>query len=293
MALIAGLIIFLAAALFSSFDGYPSKSSLPSSEIALINFSPRPTIESTTVLPPTEISDLDALNNSIPMLLAPEGEFTMGSNDGDTDEKPVHRIFLHAFYIDKYEVTNSLYKACVDAGVCEPPHDFRSKTHSDYYENAEFDDYPVIFVDWFQAKIYCEWRGAALPTEAQWEKAARGADGRTYPWGEGISCDKASYGSCRSDLDRVGRYEGGKSPYGVYDMAGNVWEWVADWYSETYSQNSSTPNPSGPDQGEYRVLRGGTWDSNANNLRTSSRLKYRPAYFTEGIGFRCAKDANP
>ncbi len=230
----------------------------------------------------------------VPMRLVPAGEFSMGSDNGETDEKPLHVIYLDDFYIDKYEVTNKLYKACVDAGVCQPPQDIRSYTHSSYYGNPKYDNYPFINADWYMAKSYCEWRAVGLPTEAQWEKAARGAsDARTYPWGEGISQSYANNNDNVGDTTAAGSYENGKSPYGVYDLAGNVMEWVADWYSETYYQNSLASNPLGPDSGTYRVLRGGAWNLAAGYARTSARGKLLPVEFGQDLGFRCAKDANP
>ena len=236
------------------------------------------------------------------MRLVPAGEFTMGSDEAkssdDMDEKPAHRVYLDAFYIDKYEVTNKLYKACVDAGACQSPLDFHSFTRSSYYDNLEFDNHPIIAVSWDMAKTYCEWRGAQLPTEAQWEKAARGTDARTYPWGEEISCDRANYWqkdeACIGDTMEVGKYESNISPYGVYDMAGNVMEWVADWYSPTYYWNSPASNPLGPDSGEERVFRGGSWMSNDQGVRIPSRhwvgssLVHVP-YYSQDLGFRCAR----
>ena len=240
------------------------------------------------------------------MQFVPAGEFTMGSDvaqlPDDTDEKPAHRVYLDAFYIDKYEVTNKVYKACVDAGACQPPLDFHSFTRSSYYENPDFDNHPVINVSWDMAKTYCEWRGAQLPTEAQWEKAARGNDARTYPWGEGISCDRANYWpkvqACIGDTTEVGTYESNVSPYGVQDMAGNVMEWVADWYSQTYYASSLTSNPLGPVSGEERVLRGGSWMSSDDDVRSASRhwnwklLGSLPQY-SQAIGFRCALWISP
>lgn len=231
--------------------------------------------------------------NGVPMRLVPAGEFMMGSNKYP-DERPVHQVYLDAFYIDKYEVTNVLYKACVQAGECTPPSDIISRTYSSYYNNSQYDNYPVIFVDWYKAKDYCEWRGANLPTEAQWEKAARGTDERIYAWGEGLDCAKANFSGCSdnaSDNVRVGNYESGRSPYRVYDLTGNVFEWVLDWYSETYYENSPVSNPLGPGSGEERVSRGGSWEYTDESLRTTSRLNISPDDKGYSHGFRCAKDA--
>jgi formylglycine-generating enzyme required for sulfatase activity/tRNA A-37 threonylcarbamoyl transferase component Bud32 len=236
---------------------------------------------------------LDA--KGVPMRLVPAGELKMGSDNGNSDERPVHEVYLDAFYMDKNEVTNAHYKACVEGGACEPPKHSSSSTRSAYYGSLGYEDYPVIFVDWSQAKSYCEWRGAGLPTEAQWEKAARGMDERTWPWGEGVNmdCSEANFVGCLGDTTAVGSYEGGVSPYGLYDMAGNVWEWVADWYSETYYESSPASNPKGPDTGGIRVQRGGSWLSNVSSLRGSRRSGYEPEYFSHVIGFRCARDASP
>jgi len=245
----------------------------------------------------------------IPMRLVSAGEFTMGSNadyalqmceqfrggcqlDWFKGEEPPHKVTLDSFFMDKYEVTNSQYKACVEAGVCLPPTSF-SATRSNYYDDSKYDNYPVIFIYWDYAKTYCEWRGGSLPTEAQWEKAARGTDGRSYPWGEDIDCNKANYYSCVGDTAEVGSYENGVSPYGIYDLTGNVWEWVADWYSESYYQNSSINNPLGPDSGQYRILRGGMWMSNEGVLRTSYRYSVAPTYTDDFVGFRCVRSGTP
>jgi formylglycine-generating enzyme required for sulfatase activity len=239
---------------------------------------------------PTEIIDA----KGVPMRLVPAGEFTMGSENGDSDESPVHKVYLDAFYMDKYEVTNAMYAACVNAGVCDPPRNTSSYTRSSYYGNAAFDDYPVIYVDWNMAKTYCEWRGARLPTEAEWEKAARGTDGRTYPWGEGISCNKANYyagHSCVGDTTQVDSYESGQSPYGIYDLAGNVWEWVNDWYDGKYYNNSPKENPQGPPSGSSRVLRGGSWHDIDDFVRAANRNGYGPGNILNHVGIRCARRA--
>ena len=217
------------------------------------------------------------------MVRVPAGEFTMGSDNGDSDEKPVHRVYLDEFYIDKFEVTNEEYAKCVDAGSCS--------------ENPKYDEFtdqrqPVVGVDWNQADTYCKWAGKRLPTEAEWEKAARGTDGRTYPWGEEIDCTMANYDNCGHNKTKpVGSYPSGASPYGAMDMAGNVWEWCADWYDNNYYCNSPSRNPTGPTSGKYRVLRGGSWLDleGYRYLRTSARDRVGPSNRLSFIGFRCAR----
>jgi formylglycine-generating enzyme required for sulfatase activity len=217
----------------------------------------------------------------------------MGSANGNSDERPRHQVYLGAFYMDVYEVTNAAYRACVSAGVCTLPNKTSSATRSSYYGNSQYDNYPVINVTWDQAKTYCEWRGGSLPTEAQWEKAARGTDGRTYPWGEGIDSNRANYNNNVGDTTEVGSYESGKSPYGMYDLAGNVWEWVADWYDSSYYANSPSSNPLGPSSGTFRVLRGGAWSNHDFNLRASSRYRNPPDSIYIDVGFRCVRGTSP
>lgn len=253
-----------------------------------LNATATTTLEPETSTMPMEIKDI----KGVEMVLVPEGEFMMGSENGNDDEKPVHPVYLDAYYIDRYEVTNALYKVCVDSGVCEPPSDIKSNTRASYFANPEFENFPVIYIDWNMADTYCEWRGAVLPTEAQWEKAARGTDGRTYPWGEGIDCNKANFRSCVGDTVAVGNYEAGKSPYGVYDMAGNTEEWVADWYGENYYATSPNSNPLGPESsGQYRVrvLRGGSWFDVVDVLRAATRNHSALGYPGHPFGFRCAR----
>ncbi len=213
----------------------------------------------------------------------------MGSSETSSDERPIHAVNLSAYYIDKYEVTNAAYERCVEAGACLPPNQSRSSTRTAYYSNPEFDEFPVIYVDWTMAKTYCEWRGDRLPTEAEWEKAARGTDGRMYPWGEGIACDKLNYNNCKGDTTKVGSYLDGVSPYGLYDMAGNVWEWVNDWYDSNYYQSSPASNPLGPSSGQYRVLRGGSWGDSDNVVRSANRNYNTPVFIYGDVGFRCAR----
>lgn len=208
----------------------------------------------------------------------PAGEFQMGSENGYDGEKPVHTVYLDEYQIGRYEVTNRQYNNCRQAGVCDRVGVATNLNH------------PVTYVSWRGAKTYCEWVGGRLPTEAEWEKAARGTDGRTYPWGEGIDCDKANYGGCTSDTSPVGSYEAGQSPYGLFDMAGNVWEWVSDWYDDTYYQNSPSKNPMGPDSGIRRALRGGSWQDDEYDIRSSHRNLLIVDAYVNIIGFRCARD---
>jgi formylglycine-generating enzyme required for sulfatase activity len=217
------------------------------------------------------------------MVYVPASEFTMGGEEGDSDEQPVHTVYLEAFYIDKYEVTNAQYRECVEAGACNAPADTTD------YDNADCAQHPVVYVSWDDADTYCRWAGKRLPTEAEWEKAARGTDGRTYPWGEGIDCDHAQYRECVGGTVPVGSKAKGASPYAALDMAGNVWEWVADWYDPGYYSRSSERNPSGFDSGEYRVLRGGSWVDEALDVRSANRRRLAPAVSGSNVGFRCAR----
>jgi formylglycine-generating enzyme required for sulfatase activity len=228
------------------------------------------------------------------MVFVPAGEFNMGREAGDTPEKPVHTVTLDAFWIDQTEVTNGMYALCVQAGACQPPRYFSSRSRVSYYSNLQFVDYPVIHVDWNNAQAYCQWSGAGLPTEAQWEKAARGTDGRTFPWGNTFpTCALANFWNgrrgCTGDTQPVGSHPGGVSPYGALDMGGNVWEWVADWYEKGYYGKSPLSNPAGPFAGQSRVVRGGSFGDVAGYLTTSVRLIYAPSLSLNYVGFRCAR----
>ncbi|MCK4315304.1 MAG: SUMF1/EgtB/PvdO family nonheme iron enzyme, partial [Anaerolineae bacterium] len=220
------------------------------------------------------------------MVYVPAGEFEMGSTEGDDDEQPVHTVALDGFWIDQTEVTNAQYRQCVEAGDCDPPLHSNSSTRDSYYGNSTYDDYPVIHVSWFQANAYCEWAGARLPTEAEWEYAARGPNGLIYPWGNSAPNDTLlNYNRNVGDTTEAGSYLDGASWCDVQDLAGNVWEWVADWY-EDYPSTAQT-NPTGPAGGDYKVLRGGGWLISQSYVRAVSRYHYTPGHRTHFVGFRC------
>jgi formylglycine-generating enzyme required for sulfatase activity len=229
------------------------------------------------------------------MMLVPAGEFVMGSEAGANDENPIHGVYLDSYYIDQTEVTNGMYAQCERAGVCDRLSSLSSYTRESYYTNPEFADYPVIYVFWGDAETYCEWAGGRLPTEAEWEKAARGVEEnrevRTYPWGEEINCNYANYQrSCFGDTKPAYSYLDGASPYGVLNMAGNVAEWVYDKYDSDYYENSVYENPTGPAGGVNRVVRGGGWYDVDNNARAANRTSSLPGYGGSAVGFRCAQE---
>ena len=270
---------------------------------------PTPTLPSTSPLPACAqtgqrwASPMDGM----PVMCVPTGEFLMGASDADiqkilalcveckagwfTDAQPQHRVVLDAFWIDQTEVTNGMYARCVNAGACQPPAALFSGQVEHYYGDAQYYDYPVLWAGWTQANAYCTWAGRRLPSEAEWEKAARGPDGRFYPLGEDIDCQKASYskvmGGCVSNPTRAGSHPDGASPYGALDMAGNAREWVADWYDEGYYAVSPLNNPPGPVVGYNRVVRGGDWIGHAWEQAVMIRMDNYPEMATE-YGFRCA-----
>jgi serine/threonine protein kinase len=253
-----------------------------------------------TSTPDLEIgSTLVRQADGIVMVYVPEGEFNMGDTTDQAlaecqnffndcqqswfiDEQPPHSVSLDAYWIDSTEVSISAYASCISAGACEPPISNSSNTRSSYFGNSQFADYPVINVSWFQAKAYCEWAGGRLPTEAEWEKAARSTDGRIYPWGNSMPTTRP-----------VKSFTAGISPYGLLNMSGNVTEWVNDWYGETYFSLLPQINPTGPDTGEYRILRGGSWYLNTNFIRSTNRDHRDPNIQRDHIGFRCALSLNP
>jgi formylglycine-generating enzyme required for sulfatase activity len=248
------------------------------------------TAESITASPtktPTPFPSQFTDKKGVPMVLVPAGNFIMGSENGYDDEKPSHTVFLDIFYIDTYEVTNKRYKDCVDDGECDQPF------ITSRYGNSSYANHPIVYADWDMAKEYCDWRGAVLPNEAQWEKAARGTDRRTYPWGEVLDKSFANYNYSVGDTTIVGSYENGKSPYGVYDMAGNVWEWTSSLF-QPYPY-SSTDGRENLESLGGRVIRGGGWTlfSIGFDVKTFARSSRRPSSAEIYIGFRCALSIKP
>jgi formylglycine-generating enzyme required for sulfatase activity len=229
----------------------------------------------------------------VAMVLVPTGWFLMGSADPSdrTDERPQRKVYLNAFMIDTVEVTNYRYATFIKATGHEPP----ANPYGDgsLADTHGIESLPVVQVTWHDAVDYCRWAGKRLPTEAEWEKAARGTDGRRFPWGAAQpSPQRAVFGQewkSEHTMRPVGTMPEGRSPYGVMDMGGNVREWVADWYHPDYYATAPERNPEGPDDGILKVIRGGSWHNQANELRVTARQNGGFALKTDGVGFRCAR----
>jgi len=278
--------------------------------------SPQPTASATSPIQPgQELSETDGAR----LVRVGGGPFWMGSAESEVltepDEFPQRRVDLQPFWIDQTEVTNRQYALCVRAGECEaPPARLEVGDELPYYGAEAYDDHPVANVSWTDAEAYCRWAGRRLPTEAEWERAARGRDSRTYPWGWfGLTmsdrlnfCDlecpyswpdaRVSDGYARTAP--VGSYPRGASPYGALDMAGNVWEWVSDWYDSAAYASLPADQPSGPEQGRYKVVRGGSWLDGAlgdrlSFFRVANRHWQPPEARLSYIGFRCAMSDSP
>ncbi len=213
----------------------------------------------------------------------------MGAEDGLPDARPLHRVYVSGFWIDKYKVTNRQYRRCVEVGACAVPKD-RSA-----YDDMTRSEHPVTNVTWNQVRGYCRWLGKRLPTEAEWEKAARGTDGRLYPWGNSdevlkVRARAVDQQAGKNATDAVGTVDFAVSPYGVADLIVNVSEWVNDWYAEDFYRSSPARDPQGPVRGSFRVLRGGEFTDRPLELRASYRGWDDVTYWGPSLGFRCAED---
>ncbi|MDE3118626.1 MAG: SUMF1/EgtB/PvdO family nonheme iron enzyme [Nitrospirota bacterium] len=226
------------------------------------------------------------------MVQIPEGPFTMGSKDGDPDEAPEHQVYLRTYYMDKKEVTQAEYERFVKMTK-------RGKPFIPVFEDDQAKilkpELPAMGMSWADAEAYCKWAGKRLPTEAEWEKAGRGEGKRRYPWGDDFGSGHANVDGDEDgfkDLSPPGSFESGRSLYGLYDMTGNVAEWVADTYSEQYYQKTPYRDPLGPEDGQHKVIRGGSWRETHHNARLSKRFQAKMWRTDTTIGIRCAKDAD-
>jgi formylglycine-generating enzyme required for sulfatase activity len=289
---------------------------------------PTPTISALTITPspePTRFAGSDEFptvitreTDNMPMLVIPGGSFVMGAPDTDPsagfDETPEHEVTVDTFYMDKFEVTVAQYaaflttlgtyeEACQETD-CAWPRSLIGYTSylleigeddaQTYEAMAGFENYPINHVSWYGADSYCQAMGARLPTEAEWEYAARGSDGRIYPWGnEPPDQTRAVYFSTSyTDLKPVDALPDGASPFGIYGLAGSMWEWVSDWYGPNYYGESPAENPQGPEDGEGKVVRGGAWPNNnqEDRIRSANRNWREIIFFSPDLGFRCAYD---
>jgi formylglycine-generating enzyme required for sulfatase activity len=232
-------------------------------------------------LPPEPGSTLRWIDSSL-LVYIPPGEFIMGH---DGDDNPEHAVYLDGYWIYRTEVTNRMYLNCVGMGKCSPP---AVDPAIPDQEDPEIADLPVVGVRWHQAAEYCKFVDGALPTEAQWEKTARGDDARFFPWGnDEPNCDLLNFNDCVEEISPVINYPLGASPYDVLDMAGNVFEWVADWYLEDYYSDTPFDNPMGPEIGEARSVRGSTFRTETEQVESSLRYFLEPDEYRSDLGFRC------
>lgn len=238
-----------------------------------------------TSLPVRPVASRVSSADGMTQIFVPAGEFLMGSEEQVPQKnRPLHRVRLPAFWMDQTEVTNAMYARCVAVEKCPPP-----MKQNPFYGQAKYDDHPVVYVSWDAADRYCRWAGRRLPTEAEWEKAARGADGRSYPWGNDLPDIRlANFDMNVGASLPVDRYPLGASPYGALNMAGNVREWVADWFHEFYYLFSPFEDPQGPPGGRQKSLRGGSYLDGAVEIRVFQRFSHAPASPGVNRGFRCA-----
>ncbi len=313
-----GALLIIIPALFLNRTNLSSSmiSAAIPSPTSVMNATPEITMEATNTSVPTATMTLEPTVESITtrlrkidgmeQVVIPAGTFRMGSDYEEEREKPEHKVWLDTYWIDTYEVTNSQYAMCVSAGACNSPDYRNSLTQDKYYGNNNFANYPVLFVSWYDASDYCGWVGGRLPTEAEWEKAARGdQDARNFPWGDHFGsnyanlCDRnctmswknTNYDDGFIDTSPVTDFPDGVSPYGAMNMAGNVCEWVADWYKSDYFYNKQDwSEPTGPESGTTRVIKGGSWYDDTDILRVSARYGFDPSKSYYDVGIRCVNE---
>jgi len=300
---------------------HPTATSEPTNTVAPPSSTPEPTVTATrptdtphpTATPTLGVGvTMPRATDGMVMVYVPGGEFEMGTEDGDSDEQPVHSVTLDGFWMDHTEVSNAQYAAFLnergnqtEGGVAWLDLDdadcLIEQVGGEYRPKNSYENHPVIEVSWYGAAAYCEWTGARLPTEAEWEYAARGPDGKIYPWGDAFDGARLNFcdANCTYDwkdtghddgyerTSPVGSYEDGASWCGALDMAGNVWEWVNDWYQSDYYDVSPSSNPPGPETGDHKVLRGGAWYVPSVYARSADRVRYLPVYQFVDWGFRC------
>ena len=217
------------------------------------------------------------------LVYIPPSEFVMGNGGFDA---PIRNVALDGFWMYQTKVTNRMYAQCVAVGACSAP---TMELGGPVYSNPEYANHPVVGVTWDQSQAYCGWAQGQLPTEAQWEKAARGTGGNVYPWGnEAPACDYLNMGFCSGRTSEVDAFPDGVSPYGLFDMAGNLFEWVNDWYGEAYYSSAPSSNPTGPESGQYRSIRGSSFESDFDQVESAIRHFGAQVYHSRDLGFRCA-----
>jgi formylglycine-generating enzyme required for sulfatase activity len=238
--------------------------------------------------PVTPIDKKTSAFDGMTQVYVPEGEFIMGAeHEIKKPDSPKHLVHLDAFWMDKVEVTNAMYLKCLKANDCTAP-----ASDNIHYDNWIYRDHPMVYITWDQANAYCLWAGRRLPTEAEWEKAARGTDGRRYAWGNDQPTPRLANFSETMIGESVSsfRYPLGASPYGVLNMSGNVREWVADWYDPNYYSSSPHDNPKGPETGMERSLRSASYNEDGREIAITNRLRHDPQSAGLSRGFRCAQD---
>ncbi len=254
--------------------------SLPPTDAPLVE--PTPTLAPVALAGPQSGETMKWIDGST-LIYVPPGEFIMGNGGFDA---PEHNVTLDGFWIYQTKVTNRMFAQCVAVGSCASP---TEELGGPVYNNPEYANHPVVGVTWDQAQAYCAWSQGQLPTEAQWEKAARGSTGNMYPWGDDEpACDLLNFGYCSGRTSEVDAFTDGVSPYGLFDMAGNIFEWVSDFYGEAYYMDAPSVNPAGPESGEYRVIRGSSFETDLELIGSAVRHPGAQVYHGRDLGFRCA-----